>query len=111
MSGPKVKEELQKKYDIKPARAKQILTTAYAQIVDYNERMADKIAAVQLARVEEILQECMETNDRERALKAIDIINKMFCLYVERKDVNIHGDIIKFEFDTAVNVPPKPEDE
>lgn len=105
MSGPKVREKLIEKYGISDKRAVRILKEAYAQIVEYNEKMADKIAAVQLARVEEILEECMETKDRAQALKAIDIINKMFCLYVEKQDINVHSDVIKFEFDTADNTP------
>lgn len=104
-SGPKVREHLMTTYGINSSQAQKVLKAAYNQIVDYNDKMADKIAAIQLARVEEILQDCMETGDRAQALKAIEIINKMFCLYVERQDINVHGDIIKFEFDLSENTP------
>lgn len=104
-SGPKIKEHLMQTYSINASLATKILKTAYNQIVDYNDKVSDKIAAIQLARVEEILQDCMENGDRAQALKAIEIINKMFCLYVERQDINVHGDIIKFEFDLSENTP------
>lgn len=99
-SKAKVKEWLMEDCGLKLLQARNLLDTAYEQIVADNEKVCEKIVAVQLERCEEILRQAMDSNDRGDALKAIDIINKMFCLYIERHDVNVHADVIKFEFDT-----------
>lgn len=69
---------------------------AYKTLAEYNdEDLIGNTRAIQLERAEAILKDSLEKGDRKSALKALDIINRMFSLYVEKKDINVEsGDLV-----------------
>lgn len=50
-----------------------------------------------MARLDQIAEEAIESGDMANAIKAIDVQNKTLGVYVD-KQVNITGDNIRFEF-------------
>ena len=75
-----------------------IIHKAYEDVAQQEELVKSKIRPIQLARCEEVLEEALKANDRNNALKAIDIINKLYSLYIEKQEVALSGDIIHFNF-------------
>lgn len=83
------------------------LSTARKYITDSIKRMASTYTVedqeeqrrVWLERCEAILQDAIETRDKQSALKALDLMGKSLGLYKETKDINVDGDnTIHFEF-------------
>lgn len=56
---------------------------------------AETIKALQIERLEDILD---NTRDIGMRLKAIDMISKLYQLYVEKQDVNVKVTDMKFKF-------------
>lgn len=75
-----------------------IIHKAYEDIAQQEELVKDNIRSIQLARCEEVLEEALKANDRNNALKAIDMINKLYTLYIKKQEVALSGDIIHFNF-------------
>lgn len=88
------------------------IDTAYKYIHDVYAELATKIddeieitRKISLERIEEILRAAMErTDDKGRecpdsqtALKAIDMINRLYSLYVDKQEVKVDGQV-KFTF-------------
>ena len=72
-------------------------------IKDFAKSYADDNAEEQrrmwLERCEQILQDAIDTRDKSSALKALDLIGKSMGIYLEKKDINVEGDVdIKFDF-------------
>lgn len=83
------------------------LSTARRYVSDSIKRMAatytdeDQVEQrrVWLERCESILQDCLDTRDKQSALKALDLMGKTLGLYKENKDINLSGDnTIHFDF-------------
>lgn len=73
---------------------------AYQTLADINnQELIEKTRAIQLERVEAILQDALEKGDRKNALKAADLINKMYSLYVEKKEIGINASDLSFRLE------------
>lgn len=71
---------------------------AYKMLADTNnEELVESTRAVQLERCEAILKEALEHGDRKSALKALDIINRMNSLYIEKKEVDVKSSDLVFK--------------
>lgn len=65
----------------------------------YTEEDQEQQRRMWLERVEQILQDAIDSRDKASALKAMDLIGKSMGIYAEKKDVNVNGDVdIKFDF-------------
>lgn len=65
----------------------------------FTEEDQEKQRQMWLERCEQILQDAIDTGDKQSALKALDLMGKSMGLYIEKKDVNVQGDVdIKFDF-------------
>ena len=65
----------------------------------YTQEDQEKQRQMWLERCEQILQDAIDSRDKQSALKALDLIGKSMGIYAEKKDVNVQGDIdIKFDF-------------
>lgn len=65
----------------------------------YTEEDQEKQRQMWLERCEQILQDAIDSRDKQSALKALDLIGKSMGIYAEKKDVNVQGDVdIKFDF-------------
>ena len=76
------------------------MSTARRYITDSIKRMAstyteedqEEQRRVWLERCEAILQDAIETKDKQSALRALDLMAKSLGLYKETKDVNLDVD-------------------
>lgn len=65
----------------------------------YTEEDQEKQRQMWLERCEQILQDAIDSRDKQSALKALDLMGKSMGIYNEKKDVNVNGDVdIKFDF-------------
>ncbi len=71
---------------------------------DLQEAVSDidisDIKAEYIERIEQIYETSIEKNDIKSALKAQDMLNKMNQLYIEKQEVTVTNDVIKFKFDS-----------
>lgn len=73
---------------------------AYKMLADMNnEELVESTRAIQLERTEAILKEALEKGDHKNALKALDIINRMYSLYVEKKEIDVKSSDLVFKLD------------
>ena len=71
---------------------------AYKTLAEYNdEDLIGNTRAIQLERAEAILKDSLEHGDRKSALKALDLINKMHSLYVEKREVSVESSDLVFK--------------
>lgn len=66
----------------------------------YSEETQEKNRKLWLERVEQVLQDCIDSRDKQSALKAMDMMGKAFGIYTEKKDINLEGNAtISFDFE------------
>lgn len=71
---------------------------AYKTLAEYNdEDLIGNTRAIQLERAEAILKDSLEHGDRKSALKALDLINKMHSLYVEKREISVESNDLVFK--------------
>ena len=63
------------------------------------EEFALQVRDEQIARITEIYKTALERNNYNAALKALDMLNRIGALYTDTKNLEITGEMIKFEFD------------
>lgn len=100
MPKSKIIRELAKKHDVEEERAYLWYHDAMMMIENANnveDIDAETIKALQIERIEDILE---TTKDVKLRLKAIDMISKLYQLYVEKQEVKVSADTIKFSFDS-----------
>lgn len=73
--------------------------TAMRLIANNFEQDLNKVRAMQIERIEDLLREALESKDRTSALSALNMINKLYALYVEKKEVKADVNEWKFKFD------------
>lgn len=93
-------QQIYSRWDISLSTARKWITDSIKRIANtYSEEEQEEIRRVWLERCESILQECIETRDKQNALKALDLMGKSLGLYKESKDVNLDVDGgISFDF-------------
>ena len=93
-------QQLYSRWDISLSTARRYVTDSIKRMANtYTKEEQEEVRRVWLERCESILQECIETKDKQNALKALDLIAKSLGLYKETKDINLDGDnTIHFEF-------------
>ena len=77
-------------------------TEIYQQAMKSVERWksmdTETIKSRNLQRLDKLVNDTIDDNDRNNLIKAIDLQNKTAGVYVDKKDVNISSDVIKFQF-------------
>ena len=93
-------QQIYSRWDISLSTARKWITDSIKRIANtYTKEEQEEVRRVWLERCESILQECIETRDKQNALKALDLMGKSLGLYKESKDINVDGDnTIHFEF-------------
>lgn len=95
----KILEWLKEAYDLSDRQAGKLLRDA---LKDLQEAVSDidisDIKAEYIERIEQIYETAIEKNDIKSALKAQDMLNKMNQLYIEKQEVTVTNDVIKFNF-------------
>ena len=100
LSREQAAQQLYSRWDISLSTARKWITDSIKRIANtYSEEEQEEVRRVWLERCESILQECIETRDKQNALKALDLMAKSLGLYKETKDINVDGDnTIHFDF-------------
>ena len=93
-------QQIYSRWDISLSTARKWITDSIKRIANtYSQEEQEEVRRVWLERCESILQECIETRDKQNALKALDLMGKSLGLYKESKDVNLDVDGgISFDF-------------
>jgi len=103
-SQKKIRDHLFEKYNIsRPNGANYIRKALQALDVVLYEK-EDKLFAIQVNRMEGLLETAMNNNDVANAIKVINEMNKVYGLHKEKKDINLKAPTIKFEFGNTNNV-------
>lgn len=83
---------------IKTARA--WIRRSIDNMVESVQTDVEKMKEMFLTRCENIMQDAIDSGQKDTALKAIDLMGKALGFYRETKDVNLQGEaIINFDFD------------
>ena len=93
-------QQIYSRWDISLSTARKWITDSIKRIANtYSQEEQEEVRRVWLERCESILQECLESKDKQNALKALDLMAKSLGLYKENKDINLDVDGgISFDF-------------
>lgn len=75
------------------------ISECFKQLVAANEGIVESARDMQVERLENLIVEALESNDRKTATKCLDMINKIYGLYSEKKDIEITGQPLVFKLD------------
>lgn len=94
-------EHLNTKYNLKKRQSVRLLHDALA---DLQEATSDidlsETKALYIERVESMLEKALSSGDIKTALRCQDMLNKMNGLYIDKQELTVTNDIIKFNFDS-----------
>lgn len=69
------------------------------QLIEYSMTWdLENIRNKNIQRLDTIAEETMEVEDYQNAIKAIDTLNKTVGAYVDKKEINLEGTEIQFNF-------------
>ena len=93
-------QQIYSRWDISMSTARRYVTDSIKRMASrYTEEDQEEQRRVWLERCEAILQDAIETKDKQSALRALDLMAKSLGLYKETKDVNLDVDGgISFDF-------------
>ena len=93
-------QQIYSRWDISMSTARRYVTDSIKRMAStYTEEDQEEQRRVWLERCEAILQDAIETKDKQSALRALDLMGKTLGLYKETKDINVDGDnTIHFDF-------------
>ena len=93
-------QQIHYRWDISMSTARRYIADSIKRMAStYTEEDQEEQRRVWLERCEAILQDAIETKDKQSALRALDLMGKTLGLYKETKDINVDGDnTIHFEF-------------
>ena len=98
-SRTRIMEKLYDEWGLKRTQTCKYYHDAILKIADKYEEEAANIRFIQLERIEDILKSALESKDRKSALKALDMINKLHSLYVEKQEIK--ADVQTWDFTYA----------
>lgn len=64
-----------------------------------DDRAVEDVKAAQISKITAMQKEAEKRKDWKTALKCQDMLNKIYQLYVDKKEVTVNSDTIRFEFD------------
>lgn len=109
-------EDIKRKYselwDCSTTNVNWYIKKAYELIEESTQRNVDKLITRQTQTLQKIANEAMTQGDRVNAIKAVDIINKLSNLYVEKQEINVTTDApitVSFGTLTVANTPDTDE--
>lgn len=89
-------EDIKRKYselwDCSHTNVNWYINKAYELIEASTQRNVDKLITRQTQTLQKIASEAMTSGDRANAIKAVDLINKLSNLYIEKQEVTVNTD-------------------
>lgn len=99
LSKMKTAQQLMDRWGITLQCAYNYINDALDRFVAVDEEDQEEQRRVWLERCETILQDAIDTKDKQSALKALDLIGKSMGIYKDKTDINLSGGAdIKFDF-------------
>ena len=98
-SRKKIADWLEDTYGISYQYALNQITECFKQLVVANEGIVESARDVQIERIENLIVTALESKDRNTVTKCIDMLNKIYGLYTEKKEVDITGNPLVFKLD------------
>lgn len=95
-------EWVMKEYDCIKVTANKWIKQVYADMLVDTEDLQQSAKQIQLERLEDLLKEALESKDRKTALGALEMINKIYSLYTEKKEIKLDTDNLVFKFGDEV---------
>lgn len=97
-SNKKLYDWIMDNFDTNKQQAWKYVHDAYILLQEHADATIENAKAIQIERVEDLLADALESNDRNTALRALEMINRLFNLYIEKREVDVSVNDIKFEF-------------
>lgn len=91
-------EHIQKLWDIKKSTANEYVKMAYDVLGEASDEVVENSRNIQLERLEDLLKDALESGDKANSLKALDMINRLHGLYIEKKEVKLDTQKLRFSF-------------
>ena len=93
-----IMDHIQELWDIKKSTASEYLKMAYEVLGEASDEVVENSRNIQLERLEDLLKAALESGDKASSLKALDMINRLHGLYIEKKEVKLDTQKLKFSF-------------
>lgn len=71
---------------------------AYEVLTINSDKIIEKAKGIQVERLEDLLKNTLESKDNKTAAKVLDMINKIYSLYVDKQQVDLNVNNLKFSF-------------
>ena len=100
LSREETARQIATRWDINMNTARKYVTMAIKALADnWTEEDKDQVRKLYIEKIEAIMQEALERNQLDSAMKAQDMLNKIHGLYSEKQQVELQGNIpIVFDF-------------
>lgn len=101
-------------YDISESQAKEYWHDAVYLLQhddSLDDRAVEDVKAAQISKITVMQKEAEERRDWKTALKCQDMLNRIYQLYVDKKEVTVNSDTIRFEFDMKTDDEQENEQE
>lgn len=110
-SQKKIRDYLFEKYNISRPNGGNYIRKALGALDVVLYEKEDKLFAIQVNRMEGLLETAMSNNDVANAIKVINEMNKVYGLHKEKKDINLKAEeTIKFKFGDMDNTTDTDEE-
>lgn len=93
-----IMDHIQELWDIKKSTASEYLKMAYEVLGEASDEVVENSRNIQLERLEDLLKAALESGDKASSLKALDMINRLHGLYIEKKEVKLDTQKLRFSF-------------
>lgn len=101
VSKRKIADWLMDTYELSERQAYKLIRDTLKDLQEAaSEISVSDIKAEYIERIEDMLETALKEKDSKTALKCQDMLNKINQLYVDKKEVEITNDVIKFSFDS-----------
>lgn len=97
-SRAKLLDFVEKEMDLNYQQANRYIHDAYITLSDLADEIIDSAKGVQIERIEELLRQSLEAKDRATASKSLDMLNRIYALYVDKKELDVSVDNLRFSF-------------
>ncbi len=97
-SRSKLKDYIMDTWEVGSEMADEYIRMTYSVLGENSDEVIENSKNIQLERLEDLLRKALDSDDKTNSLKALDMINKLHGLYIEKKEVKLDSQKLKFSF-------------
>lgn len=97
-SRSKLKDYIMDTWEVGSESADGYIRMTYEVLGENSDEVIENSKNIQLERLEDLLRKALESDDKASSLKALDMINKLHGLYIEKKEVKLDAQKLRFSF-------------